>query len=212
MLFLCVIVAASIVGMAQSTSSTSRTGAASPATRYFQLTLVLRYSASADGPPAPGTQSITTELAVREDRPGSGSCKTRMGSQVPVVMEGKTKYIDLGTSFDCNNVHVEGNGLALSIILETSRVTQMIRLKDGNGVETEEPVINQRKMELSVKLPLDTPKVVFDSGVAAKEHPLKALQPLQPQQPMLNGANAAPANLMMQEPTIQVEMTATELK
>jgi hypothetical protein len=60
-----------------------------------------------------------------------------------------------------------------------------------------------------VKLPLDTPKVVFDSGVAAKEHPLQPLHPILPTQ---NSSNVASAKLMAQEPTMQIEMTASELK
>jgi hypothetical protein len=60
-----------------------------------------------------------------------------------------------------------------------------------------------------VKLPLDTPKVVFDSGVAAKEHPLQPLHPILPPQ---NSSNVASAKLMAQEPTRQIEMTASELK
>jgi hypothetical protein len=133
-----------------------------------------------------------------------------MTSQVPVAMEGKTKFIELGTKFDCNNVRVEGGGLALSLVLETSRVARMVPVKDTNGVETEEPVIAQRTLELSVKLPLDTPKVIFDSNVAVPGHPLKPIQALKPVQ---NDSKVVPPQeVMTPEPAMQIEMTASELK
>lgn len=140
------------------------------------------------------------------DRPGSSSAKTRMGSQVPVVIGGKTQLVDVGTSFDCNNVRVEGDGLAMSIVLEASRIGDMVRIKNANGVEVEEPLITQRRIELSIKLPLNTPKVVFDSKVGVPGHSLKPLQSLQP-----GDARIPPAQMMLQEPGMQIEMTAKEL-
>lgn len=196
--------AGSAVAMAQAKPMSA--GAAISGTRYFQLTLVLRYTANADGPPVPGTQSITTEVAVIPDRPGASSSRTRMGSQIPVVIGGKTQLIDVGTSFDCNNVRVEGDGVAMSIVLETSRLGGMVPVKEAGGVEVEEPLITQRKIELSIKLPLDTPKVVFDSKMGVPGHPLKSVQSLGP------GDGKVPAQMMLQEPGMQVEMTAKELK
>jgi hypothetical protein len=196
--------AGSAVAMAQAKPMSA--GAAISGTRYFQLTLVLRYTASQGGLPVPGEQSITTEVAVIPDRPGASSSRTRMGSQIPVVIGGKTQLIDVGTSFDCNNVRVEGDGVAMSIVLETSRLGGMVPVKEAGGVEVEEPLITQRKIELSIKLPLDTPKVVFDSKMGVPGHPLKPVQSLGP------GDGKVPAQMMLQEPGMQVEMTAKELK
>lgn len=140
------------------------------------------------------------------DRPGAASSKTRMGSQVPVVIGGKMQLIDVGTSFDCNNVRVEGNDVAMSIVLEASRIGDMVRIKNANGVEVEEPLITQRRIELSIKLPLNTPKVVFDSKVGVPGHSLKPLRSLQP-----GDAKIPPAQMMLQEPGMQIEMIAKEL-
>jgi len=163
----------------------------------------------------PGEQSITTEIAV-PPAGRTGSCKTRMTSQVPVMVGGPqtqfskdgTKFIELGTKFDCNNVHVEGDGLAFTIILETSRVTGMIETgatnRDGSPVE--EPIITQRNLELSVKLPLDQAKVIFDSNTK----PLTPLRPLQPLKPLHEDLKSLPSK--MEDRPLQIEMTATELK
>lgn len=195
--------AASAEVMAQPAKPLTHAGTASSATRYFQVTLVLRFSASPEGPPAPGTQSITTELAVSGNRPGSS--KTRMGSQVPIITGGKTQLIDVGTNFDCDNVHVERDGLALHFLLETTRVGNMIRTKDAEGVEVEEPIISKRTIELTVKLPLDSAKTVFDSTVGVPGHQLKQMAPLSPLQVDAKSAIA-------QQGGMQVEMTAKELK
>lgn len=204
--FWCVMVAASTICMAQSRKNAPGASTDSQGTRYFQLTLVLKYPESAQALPEPGDQSITTEVAVNENRPGSGSCKTRMTSQLPMITSDKTRFIELGTKFDCDNIHVEGNALALSIILETSRVSGFVTTKNSSGVETEEPLVTQQNIALSVKLPLDTPKIVFDSnaGMAGKLKPLKPLQ---------IGNNAHPSEVgRMSSSAIQVEMTAHELK
>ncbi len=217
MLLLCVVAVAWSVGTAESSNPVSSVPKGSRAPRYFQITMILRYTASVDGPPAPAPQSVTTGVVVSDDK--AGSCKVRMGSQIPVMMDGKSKYIDVGTNLDCNNVHLEGDGLALSIVLDTSRVREMVRLKDGNGVETEEPLITQRRIELSVKLPLDTPKVVFDSSAAAKVHPLEQLKPVGGGADAAAADKSAPARpvivapkVMTQDPAMQIEMTASEMK
>jgi|GEM_PF-6772554 len=172
----------------------------SSSTRYFKLTMVLKHPVN--GELEPVSQSITTEVAVYGDG-RTGSCRTRMTSQVPIGTGMATKFIDVGTKFDCNDVRLEGDGLAMSIVLETSRLTRMISLKNRDGVETEEPVISQRNVALSVKLPLDTPKMVFDSKNVDSSK-LKPLGPL--------GAAAAKDETMMQDAAMQIEMTASELK
>lgn len=193
--------AASVVGMAQQAAKSETGASISPSsTRYFKLKVELRFPTSPEQEPV--TQSMTTEVAVNKDRPGSGSCRIRMGSQVPIGTGMATKFIDVGTKFDCNDIHVEGDGLALSIVLETSRISRMISLKNRAGVETEEPVISQRNLALSVKLPLDTKKVIFDSKNVDPSK-LKRLGSLDAE------AKDAP---MMQEAAMQVEMTASELK
>jgi hypothetical protein len=191
------IVSVSAACLAQTTAKNSGAGAGSASTRYFQLTLDLKYPSTADGQPQPPDQSISTQVAVGNGRPGS--CKTRMTSQLPLVMAGKTTYLDLGTKFDCNNVHVEGNGVAFSIVIETSNVRGMIKTKNHDGGETEEPIISQRNLALSVKLALDTPQVIFDSK-AMDSSKLKKIGPSQT------------VGALQQEPGLQIVMTATELK
>ncbi len=138
-----------------------------------------------------------------------GSSKTRMGSQVPVAAGGKTQMIDVGTNFDCDNVHLEGDGLALHFVLEASRIGSLIRIKNAEGVEVEEPLITQRTIELSVKLPLNAPKVVFDSKVGVPGHPLQLLPPLKP---LEGDAKPSLTQIPVPQPGMQVEMTAKELK
>jgi len=194
--FCCAIVSLSLAGMAQTAKPDAKANAVSPATRYFKLILVLRYPESADGV----QQSISTDVAVSDGRPGKS--KMSMGSQLPVTMKGKTEYIDVGTKFDCDNVHLEGDGLAVHMVLETSRVNGTIHIKNTNGVDTEEPVISQRKMELSVKLVPDIPKVVFDT----KTMDVSKLKPIGP------GPATLPAGTPSAPEAMQVEMTAIELK
>ncbi len=204
----CAFAAIPLASKAQASNLLSSTKNAEQATRYFKLTLVLRYP-SAKSTPEPGEQSITTEVAVGTAG-RTGSCKTRMTSQVPVTIGGPgtqfskdgTKFVELGTKFDCNNVHIEADGLAFSIVLETSRVTGMIETGGTNrdGTPMEEPIITQRNLELAVRLPLDKPKVIFDSNIK----PTTPLKPLQENPKQLPNK--------MEDPPLQIEVTATELK
>ncbi|NYF78357.1 hypothetical protein [Granulicella arctica] len=195
-----VVMVVSGVCVAQQPMKSAGASVALSAMRYFKLTMVLKYPTN--GELEPMSQSITTEVAVYGDG-RIGSCRTRMTSQVPVGTGVATKFIDVGTKFDCNDVRLEGDGLAMSIVLETSRLTRMISIKNRDGVETVEPVISQRNVTLSVKLPLNTPKVVFDSKDvdSSKLKPLGSL-----------GATAAKDGSMMQDAAMQIEMTASELK
>jgi hypothetical protein len=189
------------LGIAQQGKSASAPVAAS---RYFQITLNLKFAQTADQPPA--TETITTEVAVRDEKPGS--CKARMISQVPIGTGSATKYIELGTKLDCNDVHVEGDGLALQFTLETSGFIGMAKTRGADGAIFDEPMIAQRSVQLSVKLPLDQPKVVFDSSA----HPTTPLKPLAPP---ANGAagvvSATPIPSRLSTPML-IEMTASELK
>lgn len=189
---------------AQPMRASSGAGAGSTDTRYFQLTLDLKSPGSLEGQPQLSAQSIMTEVAVSDGKPGS--CRTRMTSQIPV--SGSDKPIDIGTRFDCNNIHLEGDGLALSIVLDMSRITGKVSTKNRDGVEVEEPIISERKLELSVKLPLGTPKVVFDSSSETLVKPLKALQ----KGSELPPSYGAPKRIEVPTPPLQIEMTATELK
>lgn len=170
---------------------------AASATRHFQLALNLRFGQVGAQPAT--AQTITTEVAVRDGRPGS--CKARMISQVPMGAGQKLKYLELGTKLDCNDIHIEGDGIALQFTLETSRIAEMIKTKTSSGEELDEPLITQRTVQLRVHLPLGQTKVVFDSS----SHPLtvetaKSLS--QDSQP----------STKMQDSPISLEMTATELK
>ena len=170
----CVLLILALFGIVSTSNAQSRRTAAAddaPATRYFQLTLDLNFAASSEQQPT--TQTISTEVAVRDGRPGH--CKARMVSQMPTGTVSQTKYIELGTKLDCDDVHMEGDSVALVFSLETSRVTKMIKTKNADGTEIDEPVITQRTVQLNVKLPLDQKKVVFDSST----HPLKSLKPLE---------------------------------
>ena len=51
----------------------------------------------------------------------------------------------------------------MSIVLETSKISRMNALKDHAGLETEEPVVTQWNLAVSIKLPLATGTVTFDS-------------------------------------------------
>ncbi len=170
-----------------------------PTTRHFQITVVLRYPGNET--PEPRTESITTEVTVGSDG-RTGSSKTRMTSQVPMVMAGTTKFVELGTKFDCNDVRIDGDGLALSVILKTSLVNGSVTTKSNSGVETEEPLISERNLELEVKLPLDTPKIIFDSKNMSPTANLVFLKP----------PDSARKEEKVHDPTLQIEMTARELK
>jgi len=175
-----------------------------PASRYFQITLNLKFAQAADQQPA--TDTITTEVAVRDGKPGS--CKARMLSQVPTGTGAATKYIELGTKLDCNDVHIEGTGIALEFALETSGYMGTARTRGSDGVVFDEPIITQRSVQLSVKLPLDQSKVVFDSSA----HPMA---PLKSPAPAGNGSagvvSATPVPSRLGAPML-IEMTASELK
>ena len=190
-LCLAALLVASPAGSAQSRRSDAML------TRYFQLTLNLKSGAVADQQQS-STQTITTEVAIRSDRPGS--CKARMMFQVPTGSGAgaATKYIELGTKFDCNDVHIEGDGIALEFALETSRVVQMIKTKSSDGVEMDEPLIGLRAVQLTVKLPLDQAKVVFDSNS----------EPVPPASPTATATPIPPS----QGSPILIELIATELK
>ena len=170
--------------------------------RYFQITLNLKFTQAPDQQPA--TESITTEVAVRDGKPGS--CKARMLSQVPAGAGSATRYIELGTKLDCNDVHIEGDGIALGFALETSALMGTAKTRGSDGVVFDEPLIAQRSVQLSVKLPLDQPKVVFDSST----HPST---PLKPPAPAANGSlvSATPVPSRLDAPML-IEMTASELK
>ena len=198
-LLCCAVLMAVTACLAQSTKPASGVSSTSPGTRYFQLTVLLKFPEGTDGLQQHADQVISTDVAVNNNRPGS--CKTRVTSQVPIVTGGKTKFVELGTKFDCNDVHVDGDGLALSIVVETSNIQGMITTKSDSGVEMEEPIISQRKLELSAKLLLDTPKVIFDSKTVSHA----VIQKL--------GSGTAPLKTAVQAPSsMQIEITATELK
>ena len=158
-------------GAADSQTKPSRpfTTTSARGARYFQLTLNLTFGAN--GEQQETTQTITTEFAVRGSIPGS--CKARMVSQTPTGSGTGTKYIEVGTKFDADDIHLEGDGVALHFVRSASRPVKMIKYKSKDGVEMEEPIITERNVELSVKLPLDKSKVVFDSAS-------KVLTPLKP--------------------------------
>jgi hypothetical protein len=196
-----VLVGAAAAGIAQPGKSGS---AATAASRYFQITLNLKFVQAADQQPA--TETITTEVAVRDGKPGS--CKARMLSQVPTGTGGATKYIELGTKLDCNDIRVEGDGIALEFALEASGYMGTAKTKGSDGVVFDEPMITQRSVQLSVKLPLDRSKVVFDSSA----HPLTPLNPPAPSADASAGVvSAMPVPSRLGAPML-IEMTATELK
>lgn len=172
------------------------------ATRYFELKLVMRY------PGAPGreprVESLMTDIAVIKDRPGASSCRARVTSQVPVMMQKGPTYLDLGTKLDCNDVRVEGNAVAMAVVLETSSVNGMVTTRDKDGQSLEEPLISQRNLQLQARLPLGKPTVIFDTK---NMEPMR-LKPLKEDAGAVAGSETdgmrAPAEM-------QVEMTAREL-
>ena len=130
-------------------------------TRYFEVRLVLRLPASAGRKER--VESLTTDLAVIKDRPRASSCRARLISQVPVTMQRGPTYLDIGTKLDCNDVRMEGNALAMGVVLETSSVNGMVTTVDKDGKSLQEPLIAQRNISLQVKLPLGKPTVIFNS-------------------------------------------------
>lgn len=188
-------------GFAQ--TKANHTGVAASETRYFQLTLNLRFGAI--GEQQATVQTITTEVAVRGSVPGSS--KARMVSQTPTGSGTGTKYIEVGTKFDADDIHVEGDGVALHFVLSASRPVKMIRYKASDGTEMEEPVITDRTVELAVRLPLGQPKVVFDSSSKS----LAALKPLE-NNPKADPAAEAAAGMPKPDQAMVVEMTVSELK
>jgi len=192
-----------IAALAQSKLARPAVAAAPTPVRYFQLTIDLKFGAS--GEQQATTQTITTEVAVRGTVPGS--CSARMVSQVPTGSGTGTKYLEVGTSFDANEIHTDGGGIALHFVLSTSRPVKMIKYTRSDGVEMEEPIITNREIELSVKLPLNQPKVVFDSSS-------KSLSPLQPLKSLSRGEPSAEAAAgpPQQDQPMMIELTATELK
>jgi hypothetical protein len=192
-----------VTTFAQSKATRPAAAAVPSNVRYFQLAINLKFGAI--GEQQATTQTITTEVAVRGDIPGS--CKARMISQTPTGSGMGTKYLELGTKFDANDIHIEGDGIALHFVLETSRPVKMLKYTRSDGVEMEEPLIVARTMELSVKLPLDQPKVVFDSSSKLLP-PLKPLQSLSKDGPSVEAAAGAP----QQDQPMVIELTATELK
>jgi len=172
--------------------------------RYFQLAINLKFGAS--GEQQATTQTITTEVAVRGTIPGS--CKARMVSQYPTGSGTATKYIELGTKFDANDIHIEGEDVALHFILATSRPVKMIKYTRSDGVEIEEPIITEQTIELAVKLPLGQAKVVFDDSSFKPLAPLKPLQGATVGDPAAEAAAGPP----QQHQPMVIELTATELK
>lgn len=173
---------------------------ASQRTRYFQLEMVVRYPTGTEDQPR--SQSLLTDVAVDPDRPGH--CRMRMGSQVPLVMSGTTKFVDVGTKLDCNNIRVDGDALTLSFVLETSFLTGTVTTKNSAGAETEEPTISQRTVELAARVPLGTPKIVFDS---------KSIDPRAMKRAELSGQAMPTGGAKQMDATaLQIEMTAKELK
>jgi hypothetical protein len=172
-------------------------------TRYFQLTLNLKFGAN--GEQQATMQAITTEFAVRGSIPGT--TKARMVSQTPAGNGVQTKYIEVGTKFDADDIHVEGDGVALHFVLSASRPVKMIKYKANDGTEMEEPVITDRMVELSVKLPLDHAKVVFDSSSKS----LAVLKPLGANPKGDPAAEAAAGTPKPDQPMV-IEMTVSELK
>lgn len=194
-LILCLVIAG-VTGAANGQSR--KAAAATSAARYFKIDLALKFGAvPAQGP---AMQSISTEVAVRAGKPGS--CKARMISQVPTGMGGQTKFVDLGTKLDCNDVHVEGNALALQFTLDASRIKQMVKSKAADGSPMEEPLITQRTVQLTVRLPLNKTETVFDSST----HAMKPLGPVG-----LKPGEGGPAPAMGEDVPLVIEMTATEL-
>ena len=84
----------------------------------------------------------------------------------------------------------------------------MIRTKSSDGVEMDEPLINQRAVQLTVKLPLDQAKVVFDSSSKLlPDEKAKNLRETPRSAP--SAANPIPPS---QDSPVLIELIATELK
>lgn len=192
-----------VAGLSQSKTTRSSVAAVPSNVRYFQLAINLKFGAS--GEQQATTQTITTEVAVRGNIPGS--CAARMTSQLPTGSGMGTKFLELGTKFDANDIHIEGDGIALHFILETSRPVKMIKYTRNDGVEMEEPIITAQTIELSVKLPLNRPKVVFGSNSKSLK-PLQSLKESAVGDPAAEVASGPP----QQDQPIEIEITATELK
>jgi len=124
-----ILIVATAAGIAQPGRPGSTAAASS---RYFQITLNLKFAQAADQQPA--SETITTQVAVRDGKPGS--CKARMLSQVPTGTGGAMKYIELGTKLDCNDVRVEGDGIALEFALETSGYMGTAKTKGSEAMVT----------------------------------------------------------------------------
>ncbi len=183
-----------------------------PGSRTFQLTLVIesppQSGAEAAQPPA---ESITTEIVVPGDgRMGYG--KARMTSQLPTSSQAGAKLVELGTKLDVGEVHVEGKELALHFVLETSRLTGFVSGKDDKGAVVEEPLITERTVELSVKLPLDRAKVVFDSKAVMKPVPEPGMKG--EMKPLAEAGGGTPGLTVRRlgQTELRVEMVATEMK
>lgn len=190
---------ASSFGQAKGVSRAGVTAASG--SRNFQLTMVIESPQSGETATQPTTQSITTEIVVVEGRTGSG--KARMTSQLPSSSSSRSKLVELGTKLDCTDVYMDGNELALHFVLETSRFTGYVESTDEKCGTVKEPLISQRTVELSVKVPLDRPKIVFDSRTVSKG----GLKPLP--------ESAGPGRITVerfQQPELRVELMATELK
>ncbi len=198
-----IVLAGVLLGGMSAGVAQSRThgGEGTTMTRYFELTMVLRF------PGAPGreerVQRLTTDLAVVRDRPGASSGKARMISQTPVMMQKGPTYVDLGTKLDCNDVRVDGNALAMGVVLETSAVNGTVTTVDKEGRSLQEPLISQRNLSLQIRLPFGKPTVIFD----AKNGDLERERPL----PGEGGGASATVEGPPPATEMQVEMTAREL-
>ncbi len=96
----------------------------------------------------------------------------------------------------------EGNALALQFTLDASRIKQMVKSKAADGSPMDEPLITQRTVQLTVRLPLNKTETVFDSST----HAMKPLGPVG-----LKPGEGGPAPAMGEDVPLVIEMTATEL-
>ncbi len=182
-----------------------------PVSRTFQLTLVIESPQSGAAAAQPPAESITTEIVVPgEGRMGYG--KARMTSQLPTSSQAGAKLVELGTKLDVGEVHVDGKELALHFVLETSRLTGFVSSKDDKGAVVEEPLITERTVELSVKLPLDRAKVVFDSKAVMKPVPEPGMKGEMKPLPEAGGGTPGLTVRRLGQTELRVEMVATEVK
>ena len=107
----------------------------------------------------------------------------------------------MGTHQYSVQVRVERDALALQFILDASRIKDMVKTTAPDGTTLDEPLITQRTVQLSVKLPLNHTEVVFDSST----HPQATLTTLSPQ-----SGQPAPLPTTQDVPLI-LEMIAAEL-